>query len=385
MLRNKNLTLFFEFFDHEHLGKDPFMVPYYLGQMLGCSVTIIYPLSEHNKDLPSEVKGVRLLPLPLYGTELSHKTIRYYAFFKYLWRHAREIDVFMRFFYADSLISFYKFLNPQGKVYIKMDVNPMNIGLEDERRRSFIYNWMKEIKNRYFINRVDVISCETSLAYERLKESKDSQNNWGDKLVLLPNGFDEELLQSSGLKEKVFAEKENLMITVGRLGTPPKNTNMFLHALAKVNLDDWKCYLIGPVAPELQSEINKFYLKNPDKKESVVFTGPIYDKKELWEYYNRSKLFVLTSKWEGYALVFTEAQRFGNYILSTHVGAIDDVIQGGKYGMLVEQGDSDMLARKIEKIINGENDITCAYDNFDKSKLSWSSRLKIIAERLKEK
>lgn len=385
MQRNKNLTLFFEFFDHEHLGKDPFMVPYYLGRMLGYSVTIIYPLSEHNKDLPSEVKGVRLIPLPLYGTECSHRMIRYYAFLKYLWKHARKIDVFMRFFYADSLILFYKFLNPLGKVYIKMDVNPRNIRLEDRRKRSFLHGWMNEIKNRYFKSRVDVISCETSLAYEKLRESKSSQYNWDDKLFMIPNGFDEELLQSLDLKEKTFTEKDNLIITVGRLGTLPKNTNMFLHALAKVDLADWKCCLVGPIAPELQSEISKFYLENPDKKDSVVFTGPIYDKKELWEYYNRSKLFVLTSKWESYALVFTEAQRFRNYILSTHVGAIDDVIQGGRYGMLVEQEDSDELARKIKQIISSENDIAHVYDDFDPSSLSWSSRLRIVAERLKEK
>ena len=384
MLKNKNLTLFFEFFDHEHLGKDPFMVPYYLGCMLDCSVTIIYPRSESNKDLPSEVKGVRLVPLPLYGTGSSRCIIRYQAFFKYLWKHARNIDVFMRFFYADSLTLFYKFLNPQGKVYIKMDVDPMNIGVEDRKERPFWQKIAKRMKSRYFDSTVDVISCETSLAYEKLREFEKFKSHWGDKLVMMPNGFDEESLQSLDLKEKTFTEKENIIITVGRLGTPQKNTNMFLHALAKTDLADWKCCLVGSIASESQFEINNFYLENPDKKDSVVFTGPIYDKKELWEYYNRAKLFVLTSKWESYALVFTEAQRFRNYILSTHVGAIDDVIQGGRYGMLVEQEDSDGLSRKIEQIISGENDIAHVYDDFDPSSLSWSSRLEIIADKLKE-
>lgn len=384
MQRNKNLTLFFEFFDYEHLGKDPFMVPYYLGRMLGYSVTILYPMNEHNKDLPSVVKGVKLIPLPLYGTERSRRTIRYYAFFKYLWKHAREIDVFMRFFYADSLTLLYKFLNPQGKVYVKMDVNPMNIEVESRKRPSW-QKIAKGMKTRYFDSKVDIISCETSLAYGKLRECEKSKLHWGDKLVMMPNGFDEELLQSLDLKEKSFTEKENLIITVGRLGTSPKNTNMFLRALAKADLADWKCCLIGPITPELQSEISNFYLENPDKKDSVVFTGPIYDKKELWEYYNRSKLFVLTSKWESYALVFTEAQRFRNYILSTHVGAIDDVIQDGRYGMLVEQEDGDGLARKIEQIITGENGIAHVYDDFDPSSLSWSSRLEIIADKLKGK
>lgn len=46
-------------------------------------------------------------------------------------------------------------------------------------------------------------------------------------MVYLPNGFDEALLESLHIKEKSYAEKENIMLTVGRLGTPPKTPKCF--------------------------------------------------------------------------------------------------------------------------------------------------------------
>ena len=172
------------------------------------------------------------------------------------------------------------------------------------------------------------------------------------------------------------------MITVGRLGSPQKNTPMLLQALAKTSLKNWRFYLVGPIDPSLQPHIDSFYQENPDKKDSVVFTGAIYDKKELWEYYNRSKVFVLTSRWESFALVYTEAQRFRNYIISTEVGASRDVIEDKKYGDYIEQEDFTGLAEKLQNIIDGVTDIN-VYQDFDVKALSWEKRLEVIADRLK--
>ena len=46
-----NLTLIFRCFEEVHLGKDVFLVPYYLGKRLGYEVTIVYPLTGTNKKL----------------------------------------------------------------------------------------------------------------------------------------------------------------------------------------------------------------------------------------------------------------------------------------------------------------------------------------------
>lgn len=376
-MRKKNLTLFFEYFDHEHLGKDPFMVPFYLGKSLGCSVNIVYPLRESNKDLPSSYKGVALCPY----VAKDEKAI-YREMYRIIWNKAKDIDYLMRFFdiSASRYAAFiYKFRNPQGKVYIKMDVNPYNI---KDRTSTFPKSFLHDFKNKILKSKVDVISCETTLALKILANSPKGYNHWGKKMVYLPNGFDEDLLKSLNIKEKSFTEKEDVMLTVGRLGTHQKNTSMLLQALAKVNLKGWKFYLIGSIDDSLQQEIRTFYQEYPDKKDAVFFTGLIYNKKELWEYYNRSKVFVLTSRQESFALVYTEAQRFINYIVSTKVGAASDVIQEGKYGDYVKQDDAEELARKLQAIIDGVTMIN-VYQGFDVKSLSWEKRLEVIGDKLR--
>ncbi len=382
MIAKKQFTLIFEFFSQEHFGKDPFMVPYYLGKLLDYDVSIVYPVADNNRDLPCELKGVKLIPLQIDGTMPDRVRAVNRSIYKYVWDHAKEIDVLMRFFDSDAsrkTAMIYKLRNPYGKMYVKMDVNPYGIR---DKGPSFPRNVLSFFKGKILKSFVDVISCETLLALQKLNESPNSYNHWGKKMVYLPNGFDEELLSSLHINERDFSDKENVMITVGRLGTPQKNTPMLLQALAKVDLRDWKFYLIGPVSPEFQPEIEKFYQQNPDKKNNVIFTGAIYDKKTLWEHYNRSKAFILTSKWEGFALVYTEAQRFTNFILSTRVGAANDVIQDGKYGEFIKQDDADGLARSLENIICGKTDIN-VYDGFDVKSLSWEQRLKVVADRLK--
>jgi len=381
MNKRKNLTLFFEFFDHEHLGKDPFMVPYYLGKIMNYEVKIIYPLTESNKDLPSNIKGVSLCPLNIGTSKDAVAKSFARATYSYIWKHAKEIDLLMRFFDLDAsrkAAMIYKLRNPGGKVYIKMDVNPYGI---NDKAPSFPRNILASIKGKILKSFVDVISCETQLALQKLNDSPNAYNHWGNKIVFMPNGFDEELLSSLHITEKKYLEKENVMITVGRLGSPPKNTPMLLQALAKANLKDWKFYLIGPIDSALNTEIDAFYEQNPEKKTNVIFTGPIYEKKELWEYYNRSKAFILTSKWEGFALVYTEAQRFMNFIVSTKVGAASDVIEDGKYGDFIAQDDSGGLAKKIEGIIGGDTNIN-VYEGFDVKSLSWEQRLRVIVDKL---
>lgn len=77
--------------------------------------------------------------------------------------------------------------------------------------------------------------------------------------------------------------------------------------------------------------------------------GPIYDKKSLWEFYNRAKVFILTSRFEGYPLVLTEAKRFRNYIVSTELDASEDLLENGKYGCLIAQENYKELALFCQK------------------------------------
>ena len=170
-------------------------------------------------------------------------------------------------------------------------------------------------------------------------------------------------------------EKENLITSVGRLGTYEKNTEMILDAAENVNFDDWKLVLIGPVEPNLKELIEEFYINNPHLKNSVIFTGPIYDKKELWEWYNRSKVFLLTSREESFALVLMEAYRFNNYIVSTDVGWARTAIDQSM-GEIIPQDDSSALKRSLQRIINGS--VTIFNDHYHKIDVSYEAAVRNV-------
>lgn len=374
----KNLTLIFNHFEQEHLGKDVFLVPYYLGKYYNYTVTIVYPKTKTNKNLPNYINGIKLIPIKCIGNS-TKKSIIEFNLLRYLFIHARNIDCLMRFHntHLTALnVCIYKILNPSGQVYVKMDINPSEIDIDYEPH-SYIKRKLLSILYKRYIQGINVISCETTSAYKKLMQTSSFFYNFKEKLIYMPNGFDEEFLKSLNMQEYSFNDKENIIITVGRLGSKEKNTGFLLEALSQIELKNWKVYLIGPIQPEFQAIIKNYFQKYPSKKNNIIFTGEIYNKEELWNYYNRSKVFVLTSKYESYALVLNEAKRFRNYIISTNVGAASDLIENNKYGIIIKQNSTKELKDVLENIINNDININ-VYNNFQKQSLSWNEMIKNI-------
>lgn len=309
--------------------------------------------------------------IPFKGKESSWFLYREWNFLIFLIRKSKEIDILLRIhftFMTALFVLLYKMINPKGITAVKLDgyLDPLFFSSDS-------LSLFKRLKHKVFfrtLRQVDLLTVETQCLYDRLYKEFIDVYDIKLKLVLMPNGFDEETLKTLSIVEKDFGHKENIMITVGRLGTYQKNTEMLLNALDLMELRDWKVYLIGSISEDLDFFLKDFFMRNPSKKESVFFVGPIYDKKSLWEFYNRAKVFILTSRFEGYPLVLTEAKRFRNYIVSTELDASEDLLENGKYGCLIAQENYKELALFCQKIINGEICID-VYENYDKEDISW--------------
>ena len=380
----QNIVLLFENLSFVHLKKDVFLLPYYLGHEMGYNVRFVYSPEFLDETLPSEYRGVRLVPLRLRGNPHSWFLYREWEFFVYTLCHAREIDVLIRFhltLVTALLLLLYKLLNPRGKAYVKLDgYLPALFG----SKRKSLAERLKYKVMRMALRKIDLFTCETSRMYERFIGNAELKFLMRDKLYFLPNGFDEAEIGRLQIEERKYGDKENVMITVGRLGVKDKNTEMLLNALAQVNLKDWKVYLIGPIEPTFIPFIDDFFKKNPEKRERVIFTDSISDKQELWDYYNRAKVFVLTSRAESYALVLNEAKRFRDYIVSTDVGAAHDLLESRKYGVLVDQENPAALACVCQDIIDGKRRVD-VYPDFDPSVLAWDGLIRNarICEKLR--
>jgi len=198
--------------------------------------------------------------------------------------------------------------------------------------RKPVYRW-------YLRHVVDKVTIESSDGRDFMAKRYGLDES---RLMYLPNGVDDRLVGKPAAWEK----KENVILNVARLGAYPKRTEMILEAARKVRWHDgWKIKLVGPVEPGFtQKEI-----------EGVEWAGPTFDRKSLFEIYDKSKVFCLTSEFESFGLVCVEAQAFGNYLLLTPFSAAPDFVDGGKAGEIIN--DADALAEAIQNIIDGKKDI----------------------------
>lgn len=375
MERKKNLTLLWRRLNGQELGKDVVQVPLYLGKMLDYEAHICCGyddrLEARIRRTEQAESGLRFVRGPL-----GHKALlRIPVHLGYLMRKARRIDLLMCFHWRPETFCYilaYKLLHPQGEVYVKLDTET---GREwDPTRGRGLARLLRKRVYHFCLRLTDRLTCETSGVYSHLTQSLEYGEALCRKLTLMPNGFDEKSLERLKIKERTFRRKEKLIITAGRLGTGQKNTEMLLNALARTDLRDWKVCLIGGMEKGFEDTVERFFNEHPGKRRQVTFAGQVDNRRELWEWYNRARVFVLTSRRESYGLVLNEAKRFRNYLVSTPVGAAADLIEGGKYGTLVAQEDDGELSRILAQIISGERE-TDVYRTYDMRQLSYQERI----------
>jgi glycosyltransferase involved in cell wall biosynthesis len=365
----KSLTLLVtsEDFNNVHLNKDVVQLPSYLCREYGLEGKVIYKKNEGNKNLPESFRNLQLLGIdskksknkkefliPIFSL-ISNSKLK-----DYLSENSKKIDFLMLFHLSIDklfLMRKYKKRNPLGKIILKLDIDAIQTDRLNKvgKSRNPLYLITANIKKRV-LDLSDLIICETKESFEKLSNSDFLGKN-KNKLILLPNGFDEIGVFDNKIEVKPYNEKENIFLFVGRIGSVQKNTELIFEAIKKVDFKDWRFVFAGPVESEgedFSEKVAKIFNHYPEKKEKVSFTGNIENRKELYEYYNRSKCFVLSSNWESFAIVLPEAGYFGNYIITTNVGAANDITQMGKFGCLIDIGDSQKLAGEMQRVINGE-------------------------------
>lgn len=256
------------------------------------------------------------------------------AVFKYVVKHARKIDVLN--LYHPTISNFvtlwiYKMLNRYGIAYIKLDIDFNNMFFFENTEK-----WKLKILS--ILQRpIDIISAESDIMCERY-------NNLFKKLKIfkVSDGFYE---YSKNIENK----KENILLTVARIGTEQKATDVLLEAFANTaELHNWNLRLVGEVDNCFEDYIIKYYEKYPKLRDRVYFCGKITNKSELDEEYEKASIFILPSRWESFGLVLAEALAKGCYLI------ISDMIPPGKeltcnqkFGCIVPVNDCTKLAYAI--------------------------------------
>lgn len=330
-----------------HLYKDVGGIPYALAKYCGWKATFAYNDANgviHNEDYERYVKLDRIR-FPKILEKLKLRYIKYFQVIKYVYFNAPKYDV-INFYHCHRFINFLCWLakkrNPDIITYVKLDMG--KAGFEKEMKKQKCNGGEKHRDN------TDLFTVETKKYVDPLNDL----NKFKNKVKYLPNGFFSDLADVDLSKIK----KEKIILTVGRIGTYPKNTELLIESLIELenDLKDWKVYLVGPMTEDFKIWLNNRLVDHSKLKNKIVITGNITDKKELYQIYAKSSIFVLPSRYEGFPLVIQEAMHFACYpIITNCFPAADEVIRTGKngFGDIVNQSENNLnnVLKSIE-IIN---------------------------------
>ena len=341
--------------NNQQLLKDCGLVPYLLHKnhgfrscLVGCKVDADYPY------LKKYLRGLEL-------EFLREDSLK--ARIDYIDAHAAEIDLLILYGAYPAympIVERYRQIRPDGKIYLATD---MNIAWADRLPH-------EHPQYKKFLHSCDVVaaSCRATQKYLSAK--------WSVPVELIRNGW----YNFFGVDfKKVFDRKENVILTVGRIGTNQKQNHVMLEAFAKVadKLPAWTLRLVGGVEESFKPYVEKFFAARPDLKQRVIFVGLIEDKLKLIDEYKRAKIFCLTSNFEGAPNVAAEALFSGDFTICSSIDAAGDMTDDGRCGKVFPIGNVDALAKifldvcRDDKLIadGGRHAFDYAREQFDMNKI----------------
>ncbi len=346
-MKNKRFLTIFTQLENIHLIKDVGMMPYILYKYCNYDSTIASYKNGEYPYIHTEVKGVR---------QVFIKRVfnwRFLDVFIFILLNFNKFDVIQFYHFSTNnflwSISFKILTLGKGKTYLKLD--------SDDRIKALSFDSIKMKILKKIIDRIDLITIETTELSDYLSQK------WARPVEYLPNGF-----YGTNRNDRVsFKEKENIILTVGRIGAKEKAVEVLCEAFRvfteEAGKETWKLMLVGPVDEDFQHNyLKEFFERSPDLIDRVVITGGISDRRIIEKTYNKSKIFVLTSERESFGLVYLEAMRGGCYVVSTNLTSARDVTKNEKYGKLFSIGDHKQLAEILnflhqnDKVIESNND-----------------------------
>ena len=232
----------------------------------------------------------------------------------------------------------YKRLNKKGKVYLKLDMDFRSSELyEKNPKEAAVFKKNTEV--------IDLVSVESKALKDRIQKYSTKD------IILIGNG-----VSKLDFEPMTNQERENIFLTVARLGTVQKATDILLEAFAKsADKHNWDLKLIGTVEKEFRPYIEEYYKKYPELKSRVHFVGQIKNRELLYNEYCRAKVFVLPSRWESYGISCAEALSCGcRLILTDTIPPAKELTNNERYGKIIEANNVDALSEAIIGAVNQE-------------------------------
>ena len=197
-------------------------------------------------------------------------------------------------------------------------------------------------------NKIYLVTCPTNLT---LKLLQDKNIFTPEKLYYLPDPILE--VKKINFKKKKILEldgfsKDNSILSIGRL-TKQKNFNFLINCFKDINVlyPQFNLYILGEGEQRgyLQKKINQLNLKD-----KIFLIGY---KKNVYQYLNNCKLFILTSNYEDPGFVLIEAGFMNKTVITSDCpNGPEEIIENNKNGNLFKNNSKEDFLRVFEEVIN---------------------------------
>lgn len=249
---------------------------------------------------------------------------------------------------ADKL---YQKLNKDIKYYILCNSylfsplyrskNTKLIGIDHSR---FPYN-LKENKFIHYVRTLNVRQMDiiTTLNNDELEKWK----SFGKPTFVMPNFIPQNMIPNSNQ----YIHKEKTILSMGRMNTNQKGFDRLIDAYALIakKYPEWTLKIFG--SGYLQKEY-KQKVKELDLENNIIISD--FTKDPIIEY-QKSSIYAMCSREEGFSMVLIEAGVYGNPLVSYDIEfGPKTIIKNEETGYIIPNNNKVAFAEALEKLMTNE-------------------------------
>ncbi len=186
------------------------------------------------------------------------------------------------------------------------------------------------------------IAVSTMIRKDLLKQGANH-----DHVHLIPNGI---YVNIDDVGQKYFKNNKKILFIGNFSHGPIKGLDILLRAMIYVNkeISDARLEIIG----EGDKAQYESLIKTNGLEHNVFFRGK---QKNILGFYKDTNVFVLPSRSEGMSNSLLEAMGYGIPCVATNVSGVEDIIDNGKNGFIVNKGDYYAIADRIIILLKSNN------------------------------
>lgn len=271
-----------------------------------------------------------------------HNNVKIFYLSKQDFYHANKIKkIFLKTFYRYflSLLIVLKFKKVKNEILLANDGYFLPFFKNKKLKYFRIWHIKAPKKKKKIFNHFDTLIILSAKELEKWQK-------WHKNIQVIPNFLPYISSKTSNLSQKV-------VLSVGRF-TKQKGFSRLIDIWEMVqkneNFKEWKLHIVGDGI--LKEELlNKIKIKNLDN--SIIL---LPFNKNIEEEYLKASIYVMTSYFEGFPMVLVESMNYNIPSIAFDINTgPSDIIENKKSGFLIEDGNLEEFANKLQILMQNEN------------------------------